>query len=119
MNTLTIGLLGVLAIGAGYVEAPPAGPAVVPAAELVTPAVMAPDTRTVRLRIEGMTCGGCAISARIVLERLNGVEEAEVSYEQKLAVVSYDPSKVTPARMIAALKEKLEYSATVVESTKR
>lgn len=44
-------------------------------------------TDTVRLKVEGMTCGGCAISARMVLERLDGVVKAQVDYDHKLATV--------------------------------
>jgi copper chaperone CopZ len=38
---------------------------------------------------------------------------AEVTYEEQQAVVTYDPAKVTVARMIAAIKT-LNYTATVV-----
>lgn len=70
------------------------------------------------LRVDGLTCGGCAISARIVLMRLDGVERALVDYERRRAVVTYDPTKVTPAAMIAALKETLGYTATVIEGVR-
>lgn len=77
------------------------------------------EPREVTLHIEGMTCGGCAISARLVLERLAGVQKAEVSYEKQLATVTYDSAKVTPQKMIDALKAKLRYTATVVEEPVR
>lgn len=73
------------------------------------------DTTTVRLRIEGMTCGGCAISARALLRRMEGVETADVSYEEAIATVTYDPSAVTPQEMIDALRETFHYTTTVVE----
>lgn len=72
-----------------------------------------PALDTVALHIEGMTCGGCTIATRKVLERLDGVTKAEVDYEQKRAVVTYDPSKVTVARMVAAVAT-LKYTATVI-----
>lgn len=71
------------------------------------------EEEKVTLEVKGMTCGGCAIAARTVLERLDGVQRAEVSYEKSRAVVTYVPEKVTIERMIAALKE-LGYTATVV-----
>ncbi|MBA3497498.1 MAG: heavy-metal-associated domain-containing protein [Gemmatimonadales bacterium] len=67
----------------------------------------------VTLRVEGMTCGGCTLATRKVLVRLPGVKRADVSYERRQAVVTYDPAKVTPAQMIAAVKT-LNYTATVV-----
>ena len=71
------------------------------------------DTQTVTLRVEGMTCGGCVIGVRRVLERLAGVQKAEVSYEKQRAVVTYDANKVTVEQMIAAIAT-LKYKATVV-----
>lgn len=68
---------------------------------------------SVMLRIEGMTCAGCTIATRKVLERLEGVSKAEVSYELRRAVVTYDPAKVTVAQMIAAVAT-LKYTATVL-----
>lgn len=76
-------------------------------------------TDTVRLKVGGMTCGGCAISARMVLERLDGVVKAQVDYDHKLATVQYDAAKVTPEQMIVALKKKLKYTATIVKEEGR
>ena len=80
-------------------------------APLPDPAI---EPKTVTLRIEGMTCGGCAIAARKALEWLDGVKKAEVRYEEQRAGVTYDPEKVTVEQMIAAVK-KLGYAAAVVE----
>ena len=76
------------------------------------PAV-AEQLKTVRLRVAGMTCGGCVIGTRKVLTRLPGVTKADVSYERGEAVVTYDPAKVTVAQMVAAVKT-LGYTATLV-----
>jgi Cu/Ag efflux protein CusF len=38
------------------------------------------------------------------LARLDGVVHAEVSFEEKAATVQYDPAKVTPEQMIAAIE---------------
>lgn len=69
--------------------------------------------KTVTLRIEGMTCGGCVFGVRKVLTRLKGVSRAEVTYEDSRAVVTYDPAAVTVAQMAAAIKT-LGYTATVI-----
>lgn len=74
-----------------------------------------PATKSVTLRIQGMTCGGCVFGVRKVLSRLSGVSKAEVSYEKGRAIVTYDPALVTIAQMIAAIKT-LGYSATVTAS---
>ena len=64
------------------------------------------------LHIEGMTCAGCVLAVRKVLTKLDGVREADVSYETKQAFVIFDSSKVTVEQMIAAVKT-LGYTATV------
>ena len=74
---------------------------------------VATEPKTVTLHVEGMTCGGCVIGVRKVLERLSGVHKAEVSYEKQRAVVTYDPEKVTVEQLIDAIKT-LKYKATVV-----
>lgn len=81
----------------------------------LTSAAYAAEVRTATLRVEGMTCGGCATSVKIVLKKLEGVKEAKVSYEEKRATVQYDPGKITPQQMARAIEEKLGYNASVVE----
>jgi len=49
---------------------------------------------TVTLGISGMTCGGCVRSVTNVLTALDGVAKADVSLENRSAVVDYDPGKV-------------------------
>ena len=73
-----------------------------------------PAAATARLRIEGMTCGACATSVKIVLGKIHGVSTARVSHEEKSAVVTYDPAKVTPQQLADTVNEKLPYKATVV-----
>jgi copper chaperone len=85
--------------------------ATVPVTASSLPAVRRAALDTVRLHIEGMTCGGCTLATRKVLERLDGVAKADVSYEAKRAVVVYDAKKVTVAQMIAAVAT-LKYTAT-------
>jgi copper chaperone len=68
---------------------------------------------TIALHIEGMTCGGCTIATRKVLERLDGVAKADVDYDLKRAIVTYDRTKVTVRQMTAAIAT-LKYTATVI-----
>lgn len=91
-----------------------AAPLVAPAAAVrVLPT--AATVETVRLKVKGMTCGGCVVGTRKVLTQLPGVTKADVSYERQEAVVTYDPAKVTVAQMIAAIKV-LGYTATVSQA---
>jgi copper chaperone CopZ len=64
--------------------------------------------------VKGMTCGGCEIGTRTVLAALDGVSEAGASYESGRAWAVYDPAKVSPAQMIAAIGT-LKYTATQIQ----
>lgn len=74
----------------------------------------ASDTATVKLAIKGMTCGGCATTARIVLQRAPGVYQADVSLEQASGVVWYDPEKTSPERFVEHLRKMTGFEASVI-----
>jgi len=60
---------------------------------------------TTVLKIDGMTCGGCAKSVARALTALPGVSKAEVSLEQAQATVEFDPRRVDPARLAEAVED--------------
>lgn len=67
--------------------------------------------RTVTLNVEGMYCGGCAVSVRIALKKLDGVQDAKVDVKKAQAVVDYVEGKVTVEQMVQAV-EKVGYKAS-------
>ena len=56
-------------------------------------------TRTVTLKVRGMTCGGCATSVEKALKSTDGVEDVRVSFERGRAVIKYDDQKVTVEKL--------------------
>ncbi|MBW3625557.1 MAG: heavy metal translocating P-type ATPase [Armatimonadetes bacterium] len=46
--------------------------------------------------VSGMTCNSCALSITRALDRLDGVETADVSFQTERARVTYDPARVSP-----------------------
>jgi copper chaperone len=60
---------------------------------------------TTTLKISGMTCGGCVASVTRVLRGLDGVQRADVSLAEAKATVEYEPARVKPADMQAAIEE--------------
>lgn len=56
-------------------------------------------TRTITIRVRGMTCGGCATSVENALKSTDGVEEARVNFKNGKAVIKYNDQKVTAARL--------------------
>lgn len=57
------------------------------------------------IKIKGMTCMGCVNSVKNVLEKIPGVNEADVSLEQKQAVIQYDATTTNTHQFKDAIKE--------------
>ncbi len=67
--------------------------------------VLAGNTKTVELEVDGMTCRMCPITVRRALNKLDGVEEVEAKYEghgEGWARVRYDADKLTVADLTRA-----------------
>lgn len=54
------------------------------------------------LEVEGMTCATCNITVRKALTNLDGVRDAEVTFEPPQAVVRFDAAKVTTEELTRA-----------------
>lgn len=72
-----------------------AGPAVTQSAQLAT----------VELKVNGMVCGGCAVSVRNALLETPGVASASVDHEAGRATVEYDPTKASTTQLIEAVNK--------------
>lgn len=83
-------------------ELAPASPAA--AEESETPA----SFRQVVLEVEGMTCSSCAVTVQSALEGIEGVYQAEVSYEPPQAVVRFDP-KTTSVKVLTQATKNAGY----------
>lgn len=69
----------------------------------------------VSLKVEGMTCGGCALGVKKTLEKQKGVHKAEVSLEKGQATVEVEKEKAKPEDLAAAVT-KAGYKTTVLKS---
>ena len=59
--------------------------------------------KQVALPVEGMTCGGCAISVKAALKGLKGVRDANLDVEKGEAVVTYTEGAVTVDQMVQVI----------------
>lgn len=57
------------------------------------------------VRIEGMSCQGCVRNITGLLQALPGVEQVQVSLEEKRASLIYDPTLIGVAQFTAAIEE--------------
>jgi len=60
------------------------------------------ETQTVTLDVPTMNCATCPITVKKSLKNIDGVNKAEVSYDTKLAVVSFDDTKTNVDELIKA-----------------
>ncbi len=70
------------------------------AAAFAAPAFAAPQTIT--LAVAGMTCASCPITVKMSLNKVKGVTKADVSFEKKQAIVSFDDEKTNVAALAKA-----------------
>lgn len=60
--------------------------------------------KEIKLKIEGMHCTGCSSRLEKVLNNLEGVENAKVSFEEKQAIIKYEEEKIS----LEDIKENIE-----------
>ena len=61
--------------------------------------------KTVTLTVPGMTCGACPITVKKALMRVEGVTRAEVDYDKKQAMVTFDDARVNVDQLAHATAE--------------
>lgn len=69
-------------------------------------------TKTVALSVPGMTCATCPITVKKALVKVDGVQKAEVSYEKREAVVTFDDTKAN-AETLTKATANAGYPSTV------
>lgn len=69
------------------------------------------EMKTVRLKIEGMHCEGCADTIRALLSQETGVGSASVSYSSGQGRIIYDPATTNEPQLIKVI-ERAGYRAS-------
>lgn len=69
-------------------------------------------TQTVKLSVEGMTCAACPLTVKQALNKVKGVSKTEVSFEKKLAVVTFDDAQ-TNVQALTQATANAGYPSTV------
>ncbi len=69
-------------------------------------------TKTVTLSVPGMDCPVCPITVKKALTKVDGVTKAEVNFDKRQAVVTFDDVKTNVETLTKATKDA-GYPATV------
>lgn len=72
--------------------------------------------RSVTLAVENMTCASCPYIVEKSLERVDGVIDAQVSFEQRTAVVHYDDAR-TGIEALTGATANAGYPSRVAEAS--
>jgi len=84
--------------------------------DTASPAIeTATATQTAALAVSGMTCASCVMRVEKKLKKVPGVRDAAVNLATEQAMVTYDPTSVAPAALVAAV-EAAGYGAILRES---
>ena len=73
--------------------------------------------QTVTLAVPGMTCPVCPVTVKKALTRVDGVTRAEVNFDKRQAVVTYDDAKTNVETLTKATADA-GYPSTVEGSAK-
>lgn len=60
----------------------------------------------VSFTVDGMGCGGCAAGVATTLRGTPGVRQAEVTFETRLASISFDPALTSPEALAEVIREE-------------
>ena len=71
----------------------------------VTPLEMGPNSSELVVAIPSMDCPACAVGIQSELNNIDGIEQAQISYESKRAVIIYSSEKVTQSTIMEAIRE--------------
>ena len=72
-------------------------------------------TKTVMMRVTGMSCGGCASALKNKVDGVSGVVSCDVSYEKGMATVALSDPKAE--KNVEAAIKKLGYTVSVEGET--
>lgn len=62
-------------------------------------------TEQVEFRVSGMSCASCVVNIESVLGELPGVDRVDVSFGTERATVAFDPTRITPSELQAAVAD--------------
>ncbi len=81
----------------------------------IEPKTTPAKTRQLVIPLLGMHCASCANTIGRGLKRMPGVDEANVSYANERAIITYDPKAVSPQQLVDMVKQ-LGYGAALAEA---
>ncbi|MBI4027751.1 MAG: cation transporter [Verrucomicrobia bacterium] len=63
------------------------------------------NTAVLKVKIPSMDCATCALNIQSVLKKHAGVQQAQVNFDTREAVIRYDGTKLSPEKILAAIDQ--------------
>ena len=70
---------------------------------------------TCKLKVTGMTCGGCESAVKLAAKRVDGVKAVTASARSRAAEVAYDASKTSAEAIAKAVTTNSGFKAEVLK----
>ncbi len=58
-----------------------------------------------KLRVEGMECGGCALDLETLLLRLDGLTAVRADCREESVTIEYDPHEINEEQILSAIRK--------------
>lgn len=62
------------------------------------------EMKRINIKVGGITCTGCALDIKTVLENTEGIFDADVSYASEAINIDYDPEEINENRIMEIVK---------------
>jgi copper chaperone CopZ len=72
--------------------------------------------KTMKLRVEGIECRGCAEDYEKVLADMNGIVEALFDFNNSIIAIQYDPAVINRKQVYMAVR-RMARAARILEET--
>lgn len=61
--------------------------------------------KRMNLRVEGITCSGCAVDVAAALKSTDGILDAEANYSEGTVTVDYHPDEIDEREVLARVRK--------------
>lgn len=82
-------------------------------AQSINSSVTKSESKTIKVKVTGMTCAGCAGHITKALDGIEGVDSVQLEYPGNVATIQFNPKKTSEDKIIKAI-EKTGYKANLI-----
>jgi Cu+-exporting ATPase len=63
------------------------------------------DVKRIKMKVEGITCSGCAVDVSTVLKNTDGILDADASYSTGDVNIDFDPRELNEKQVLDLIKK--------------